>query len=214
MNSVKAPVEAASTYSQSAAGSTSEAAAKASAGTTPAVEGAANEAAEPAATETSSSARASTPGASAHSPETRQGEHEGPESRGPQTPVKATPVDWLLAYVWPAVALGRDQGLLATFAAELRAVPLSDILKAVEMPLGPGGETEAGNSLPSPQGHLDKPESSSAAHSLRTALGTGATTIFYAAVAALLAVFAFAVGAELRAAIRSRSTTDRWHQGL
>jgi hypothetical protein len=38
--------------------------------------------------------------------------------------------------------------------------------------------------------------------------------MFYAAVAALLTLFAFAVWAELRAAARSRSTTDRWHQGL
>ncbi|MGN6587890.1 MAG: hypothetical protein ACTHKT_10550 [Solirubrobacterales bacterium] len=117
----------------------------------------------------------------------------------------------LLAYVWPAVALDRYKGLLVTLVADLkRSVPLSAAFKVRLAPPERGDKTAAGNSSPT----IEAPGVSHGPRFLEATLATGATTILYAAVAALLTLFAFAVWAELKAAIRSRSATDRWHQGL
>jgi hypothetical protein len=126
----------------------------------------------------------------------------------------AAPVGWFLSHVWPAVALERYRGLLSTFIARLEAgapLPLFEAA-AGSSPSTPSGGTQADR--PSTGQQIGTPASASAHPSLGDTLAEGARTLLYAAAAALLALLAFAAWAELSAALRSRSVTDRWHRGV
>jgi hypothetical protein len=127
---------------------------------------------------------------------------------------RATPVGRFLAYVWPAMALEQYKDLLSNFIARLEAVrplPLPDAATG-SSPSGSSGRTHAAH--PSPGQQIGMPASTAGHPSLGATLAEGAKTLLYAAAAALLALFIFAAWAELRSAIRSRSITDKWHQGF
>lgn len=181
-----------------------------------AVEGMASAAGEQAAAATGSPAEAASP-VPADSAHMRSGDARPAPGSAKQRLrlTEADPVRWFLAYVWPAVALEGHKDPFKALIAGLRMVaplPLSEAA-ATASSSGPRGGARAG-SPSSPAQQIGRPASTSEGHSLAATLAEGAKTLLYAAAAALLALFAFTAWAELRAAIRSRGVTDRWHRGF
>jgi hypothetical protein len=209
VNPVKAPTEAASTYSPGAA---SDAAATSGADDAPAVERLVDGAGESPASAGEAPTEASSVPVPAGSPPqgARRNAPSSPRGRGHRPAlIRATPVGWLLAYVWPAIALDRSEQLLTAVAAGSKGAGLLPaVLEAVGMPPGQGGRTQVNSPSP-PRERFAMPNSSAGSPALKATLAEGAKTLLYTAVAALLALFAFTVWTELRAAVRSRSALDR-----
>lgn len=200
----KLPTEAAPTSSQGAAGlpdSVTRVSSKSTAGTdfpsaggTRTVAGASTEATRQSSASVRGSPDLDSPrqGIRHRGTTTSGGGHRSIES------AKVAPRSWFFVYVWPAVALGRDGGLLTTLLSRLEGANSLPVAEAARIFLGLDENTQADGDSPPPD-LFGIPNSPSV-----TPFDTGSSTglKIFLATAALLAVLA--VWAEFNAATRPR----------